>query len=379
MSDVPAILGGPPSCPAGPPSWPLSDPAVADALARAATDGSWGRYHGPHLPALIENLAITFAVPHALPCVSGTLAIEVALQALRIGLGDEVILPAYDYEANFLTIHALGAVPVLVDVVPGDVSLDIDRLEAARTDRTRAVLASHLHGGLVSMRRLTEWAAGRGIGVVEDAAQAAGAVVDGRPAGSWGDFGVLSFGGSKLLTAGRGGALLTHRADLAQRARLVLRRGPQEWAALSEMQAAVLLPQLDALPTRTAERAERVRELSASLPPSLRLFAPSAEGSSAFYKVGFRLDAGAFGLPRDRLIAALRAEGAAFDAGFRATHVGRSASRFRAGGPLEEAARAGDDVVILHHPVLLGGPSLVREVADAVRKAYLNADRLRDG
>jgi dTDP-4-amino-4,6-dideoxygalactose transaminase len=381
--DIPALLGGTPVRPQGPPPWPPTDPAVADALARAVADGSWGRYHGPHLPTLADRLAADFGVAHAIPCASGTLAVEVALRALKVGAGDEVVLGGYDYEANFLTVHALGATPVLTDVLPGNAAIDLARLDASAGPACKAVLISHLHGGLADMPAVVAWARGRGVGVVEDAAQAAGAVVAGRPAGSWGDFGVLSFGGSKLLTAGgRGGALLTSRADLAQRARLLLRRGPQEWAALSELQAAVLLPQLDALASRTATRAAAVRELRQHLAgvPGLEPFENGPlDATPAFYKLGFWYDAEAFGLPRARFVEAVRAEGVALDEGFRALHTGRSAGRFRAGGTLDVAEWAGRAVVILHHPVLAAGPSAVREVAAAVRKAYDNAHRLRDG
>src|SRR5262249_27521235 len=141
-------------------------------------------------------------------------AVELALRALKVGPGDEVVLAAYDYPGNFLSVHAVGAHPVLVDVELGNWNLGPERLAEAIGPATRAVIASHLHGGLVPMREVMEVAAARGVAVVEDAAQAPGAEVQGRKAGTWGDAGVLSFGGSKLLTAGRGGALLTRRADV---------------------------------------------------------------------------------------------------------------------------------------------------------------------
>src|SRR5437899_1612531 len=134
-------------------------------------------------------------------------------------------------------------------------------LDAAFTPLTKAVVCSHLHGGLVPMREVMEVCAGRGVGVVEDAAQAPGAVVQGKPAGTWGDVGTLSFGGSKLLCAGRGGALLFRDTQVFQRAKLWLHRGLQQWAPLSELQAAALRPQLARLPEATFLRAERVSEL----------------------------------------------------------------------------------------------------------------------
>jgi dTDP-4-amino-4,6-dideoxygalactose transaminase len=215
---------------------------------------------------------------------------------------------------------------------------------------------------------------------VEDAAQAAGATTEDRPAGTWGDAGVLSFGGSKLLTAGRGGAVLTRHADVFQRARLALGRGVQQWAPLSELQAAVLIPQVRKLAERTALREVRVRQLLDAIRdvPGLRPFGPPPAGSRpAYYKLGLFLDEAAFGLPRETFVKALRAEGVAFDPGFRALHIGRAAGRYRAAGPLTHAETAGRTVVGLHHPVLTLGTAEVEQVAAAIRKTYRNAARLR--
>jgi hypothetical protein len=100
------------------------------------------------------------------------------------------------------------------------------------------------------------------------------------------------------------------------------------------------------------------------------------EANPGYYKLGFQLDAGQFGLPRERFVAATRAEGIAFDEGFRALHVGRSPSRFRAAGLLEEAMWAHHGVVVLHHPVLLGTSAEIDEVVAAIGKVRANADRL---
>ena len=245
-------------------------------------------------------LAREHGLPFAAVCSSGTLAVELALRALKVGPGDEVALAAYDYPGNFLAVHAVGARPVLVDVAPDDWNLDLHSLAEALGPAVRAVIVSHLHGGLVPMRELTDLAFARDVAVVEDAAQAPGAMVQGRRAGSWGDVGVLSFGGSKLLTAGRGGALLTGRADVNQRLRLLMHRAGNVLSPLSELQAAVLAPQLDRLDERNARRrqavgllAERLRDI-----PGLSLFRARTDGDPCYYKVGFRFDVERFGLAR---------------------------------------------------------------------------------
>ncbi len=376
--DLPALLGGPAVRPQGPPDWPGADPDVQAAVARACADGSWGKYHGENGDALAERLCRYFAVEHALLCGSGTFAVELALRALRVGPGDEVILASYDYPGNFLAVHAVGAQPVLVDVAAHHWNLELDAVAGAAGPATRAVIASHLHGGLVAMRELMTWAKVRGLAVVEDAAQVPGALVQGRRAGTWGDAGVLSFGGSKLLTSGRGGALLTAHADVAQRARTHLLRGNLV-CPLSELQAAALLPQLDHLDVRNAQRRGAVEWLIAALAglPGVRpLVNEVADGVPAHYKVGFQFNAEVFGLTRARLIAAMCAEGIALAEGFAAAHVGRSPRRFRRGSDLAEAERAGSGALILHHPVLLGTAEDLQQVVRAWRKVYHHAARL---
>jgi perosamine synthetase len=379
-SDTPALLGGLPVRPEGPPDWPPADPDALAALQAATADGSWGKYVGPNVTRLEEVLGELLRVPDVATCSSGTLAVEVAMRAVGVRPGDEVILAGYDFEPSFLSVHNLGALPVLVDVSSTNASLDTVGLEAAITSTTKAILASHLHGGIARMSEIMAIADRRSVPVVEDAAQASGATVEGRPAGTWGDVGVLSFGGSKLLTAGRGGAIVTPHSDVFQRARLALGRGIQQWAALSELQAAVLVPQVRKLVDRTDLRSRRVQQLLDAIGdiPGLRPFGPPpADSRPAYYKLGFFLDEVAFGLSRDLLVKALRAEGIAFDPGFRALHFGRALSRYRAAGPLTNAEVAGRTVVGLHHPVLSLGEPEIDQVATAIRKTYRNAARLR--
>jgi dTDP-4-amino-4,6-dideoxygalactose transaminase len=306
---------------------------------------------------------------------SGTFAVELALRALKVGAGDEVILAGYDFPGNFLAIHAVGAMPVLVDLDPATGNLDPSLLRPAITPRTRAILVAHLHGGQVPMRPVMDLAGETGLQVIEDVAQCPGAMVQGRRAGAWGDVAIVSFGGSKLLTAGRGGALLTPHRDVLQRARTYLHRG-NLICPLSDLQAAVLLPQLEKLDQGNAARLAAVRRLLAGLGdlPGLRAFAAGlldeGDSSPAFYKVGFHYDAAAWGLPRKTLVAAARAEGVPLDAGFPALHVGRSPSRYRQAGPLPQAERAHESVVVLHHPVLLAGDRVIDQVAAALRKIH---------
>ncbi|MCH8924378.1 MAG: aminotransferase class V-fold PLP-dependent enzyme, partial [Planctomycetes bacterium] len=302
-----ALHGGPSVLPAGPPPWPCADEDVRAALESVYADGDWGRYHGRRCGQLIEKLSAYHAVHHVMLCSSGTIAVEIALRGLGVGPGDEVILAGYDFSGNFRCIEAIGARPVLVDVDPKSWSLDPQRVTTALSDSTRAIIASHLHGGVVPMRQLMEIAAERNVAVVEDACQSPGAKVQGRVAGAWGDVGVLSFGGSKLLTAGRGGAILTSREEVHQRAKVFCERGNQAFP-MSELQAAVLLPQLDKLDARNKARWESVRRLldqlvgekgdrhilceapSGPLPQNVPVPFFSIDNEPAFYKVPWLYD-----------------------------------------------------------------------------------------
>lgn len=378
MADLPAILGGAPVRPEGPPDWPFFNADVVQAVQAALHDGSWGKYDGGHVERLEAALAEYHLVPYALTCASGTLAVELSLRALQVGDGDEVILAAYDYEPNFLAVHVVGARPVLIDVAGHHWNFDPHQLDAAVSPATKAIVVSHLHGGIVDMRAVMQFAERHRLLVIEDAAQATGANVQGRRSGTWGDIGILSFGGSKLLSAGRGGAMLTRHAAVHQRLRLLLRRGVQQWAALSELQAVALLPQLAKLDGRNEQRLTAVQQLRESLHdvPGIRMFANNVDAMPVFYKVGFQFDEVTFGLSRERFVAAVRAEGIALDEGFRAVHVGRAATRYRRAGSLTEAERAHRGVVLLHHPVLLCNDDALQQVARAIRKVYSNVQRL---
>jgi dTDP-4-amino-4,6-dideoxygalactose transaminase len=374
---LPAILGGKPVRPQGPPVWPMDDDDVLAALQAAYRDGSWGKYQGGNLQRLEESLQEYHGIEFAVACGSGTFAVELALRALKVGAGDEVVLAAYDYPGNFLCVHAVGATPVLVDVDPDNWNLDPRQVAGAISPATRAVIVSHLHGGAAAMREIIELAGEHRAAVIEDAAQQPGSLVQGRKAGTWGDAAILSFGGSKLLSAGRGGALLTRHADVHQRARLHMHRG-NLLCPLSELQGAVLLPQLAKLDARNDHRRANVQRLMERLRdvPGLRPFVNRCDAEPGYYKLGWQYDAAQFGLPRDRFVAAMRAEGVAFDEGFAALHVGRSPNRFRAVSELREAEQAHRGVVVLHHPVLLGGEAEMAEVEEAIRKVQRNSASL---
>ena len=378
VDERPALLGGTPVRPPGAPAWPIDNPAVINAIREAADAGAWAHYVGPHGDELRSILAARHSVAHVWLAASGTAAVELALRGLGVGPGDEVILSAYDFKANFSDILALGAVPVLVDLRADDWHLDIEQVPQALSERTKAVLVSHLHGGSVDIRSLRQ-VVGNSIGTLEDACQCPGTTIAGRPAGTNGDVGVLSFGGSKLTAAGRGGAVLTNRQDVIERIKRHVMRG-NDLSPLSELQAAALVPQwkeLDAANSKRRENVRRLAELVSGIPGLRMLTPPDSPRASGYYKVGFAYDPAAWsGLSRDVFCYALRAEGVSFWRGFPGLHRTHASRRFRTAGPLPVADRADAGCVVLHHPVLLGTTDDLREIAVALRKIHAAAPEL---
>src|SRR5262249_21304805 len=177
---------------------------------------------GPEGQALEAELAALGGARHGVGVNSGTDALLIALRAVGVGPGDEVITSAFSFVASGSTVALIGAVPVFVDIDPETYNMDPARLEAAITPRTRAVVPVHLYGQPAAMDEIEAIARRRGIAVVADAAQAIGAEYGGRPFAAWGDASTLSFYPTKNLGAcGDGGMILTPRDDIAERIRLL--------------------------------------------------------------------------------------------------------------------------------------------------------------
>lgn len=185
---------------------------VTDAVANAWYERA-GDWHGRFEKAFAEYVGVRHAV--ALP--SCTSAIHLSLAALGVGPGDEVIVPEITWIASAAPVRYVGATEVFADVDPRTWCLSPEAFEACITPRTKAVIPVDVYGSMADYPALRRIADRHGIAIVEDAAEAVGAVHSGRRAGAWGDTGVFSFHGSKMLTTGEGGMLLTDRDDLLAR------------------------------------------------------------------------------------------------------------------------------------------------------------------
>ena len=234
---------------------------------------------GPQVSTFEQSFADNVGTRHAIGCNSGTDALILALRAIGIGPGDEVITCAFSFFATAEAISAVGATPIFVDVDPETFLIDLNQIEAAITGSTRALMPVHLFGRPVDMTRLMDIASRHHLRVIEDCAQATGATWQDQAVGSFGDVGCFSFFPTKNLGgAGDGGAVTTDDDTLAQTMRELAVHGmPRRYlhtalgynSRLDAIQAAVLnlkLPKLSDWIDRRREIAARYRELLANLP-----------------------------------------------------------------------------------------------------------------
>lgn len=196
---------------------PLTRPFLdgAEVAAVAAVLASGHVVQGRCVQEFERLVAESAGTRHAIAVTSATTGLELALAALGIGSGDEVLVPAFTFPATANVVTRVGASPVLVDVRRDDYAIDLDHAEAQVGTRTRAIIPVDPFGLPHDATALAKFAARYGLAIVEDAACALGARCDGRPAGSLGDIGVFSFHGRKTITTGEGGVMVTDDADLA--------------------------------------------------------------------------------------------------------------------------------------------------------------------
>ncbi|MBA3347429.1 MAG: DegT/DnrJ/EryC1/StrS family aminotransferase [Actinobacteria bacterium] len=325
--------------------------AVADALR-----SGW-LTTGPRAALLEERMAEYLGAKHALAVASGTAAMHLALVALGLEAGDEVITTPITWPATANVIVHTGATPVFVDVRPGDLNIDPELVAAAVTERTKAIMPVHLAGQPCDLDPIWEL----GIPVVEDAAHAAESAYRGRKLGGLSDATCLSLYATKNIAAGEGGIVATNRDDIADAIRnlRLMRRGdgslydltvPGYKANLSDVLAAIALVQLDKLPEHTAARERQFALYDDGLAEidGIEPLARDPRDTHALHLYVVRIDAERFGLTRDETQRALTEARISTSIHFLPVHrLTWYRERFPDQPALPVAERAGDEILSL--------------------------------
>jgi perosamine synthetase len=299
-----------------------SDISLRDVqLVHDAVESGWVSSIGPYIERFEKNFAKFNETEFAIAVSNGTTALHLALHAIGIKPGDEVIVPDLTFVATVNVIIQCGATPVLVDVNPSDWCLDTELVERAINTRTRAIIPVHLYGQPANVGELVRIVEGKNIHIVEDAAEAHGARLNGKRVGGLGTIGAFSFYGNKIITTGEGGIITTNDEELANRIRFLKDHGMSPTRRyfhtevafnyrMTNIQAALGVAQLERIEQFIAQRETTLRKYRDLLLP-LDMFEwqqDFPERRSVCWLVS-ALMAGKFERYRDEFITKLRNEG----------------------------------------------------------------------
>jgi dTDP-4-amino-4,6-dideoxygalactose transaminase len=333
MSEL-AILGGTPLRTRPFPVWPQYLPADAQRLQQVLESRHWGGYPVPsrYCGEFAERFAKLHGAKYGLCLANGTIALVAALQAAGIRFGDEVIVPAYTWDGTATAVLFAGGVPVFADVDPDTYCLDVESARQAITPRTKALLPVHLAMRFADMDALGALAREHGLKIIEDCAHAHGGQYRAKGAGSIGDMGCFSFQESKLMTSGEGGMVITSDLKYFEHLQSQVNCGRASMTdeyeqrvlganyRMTELQAALLIGQLDMLPEFAAKRARNAARLSTALSaiPGIRPLPPQPSITrDTIYNYVFQYRPERHGVvARDLFVAALDAEGIPSDGRF---------------------------------------------------------------
>ena len=333
MTEKLALKGGTPVRSAPFPSWPVWDEREEAALLEVLRSGVWGiTADGGQIPAFERAFAAAHDAAYGQAAFNGSAALGVALRAIDIDYGDEVIVPAYTFMATATSVLMAGGMPVFVDIDPDTYNIDPDAVDAAITPRTKAVIPVHIGGLPADMDRILEVAKRHSLIVLEDACQAHGASWRGLRVGAIGDLGCFSFQSSKNINAGEGGMILTDSAELVERCWSVHNCGrvrDGRWYQhevlgsnfrMTQWQAGILLAQMTRFEAWAERREANGRYLAArlaeetALRPLVRDERVTQHGYHLFIT---RYDTAGFaGLDRSPFLKALQAEGVPCSEGY---------------------------------------------------------------
>lgn len=304
---------------------PVASPLLGERELQYVTEcvlSGWVSSAGPFVQRFEKTFAAFCGTRHAISASNGTTALHLAVLALGIGAGDEVIVPSLTFISTANAVTYTGARPVPVDSDPDTWCIDPEAAAAAIGPATRAIMPVHLYGHPADMSAIADLAARHGLAVIEDAAEAHGARYRGRAVGSIGDVGVFSFYGNKIVTTGEGGMLVTDDDELAARIRMLRDHGTDPdrryWHPvvgynyrLTNLQAAIGVAQMERVDEILAakQRAARLYDEGLESVPGITLPPRAPWAENVFWLYSILVDAEAFGRGRDDVIAALDALG----------------------------------------------------------------------
>lgn len=394
------------------PQWPISDAGDAALLSKITRSNRWS-FDGPYEWEFARRFTEYQKAKHGLCCANGTVAIQLALEALGIGAYDEVIVPGMTWQATAAACLDVNAVPILVDVEPDTWCIDVKQIEAAITDRTRAVIVVHLYGCMPDMTTIKNLCRKKNLFLIEDCAHQHGAFWKGKGVGSIGDVGCFSFQESKVLSCGEGGFNTCQTQTLFEKL-YSLRNCGRGWQGdlthalqsgnyrITEWQAGILLGGLKRLDKQVKHRdanAMYLNSLLAQIPGVLPMRRRKEITQASYFNFAFRLDWEALGckdLTNVHFSAALSKElGGEWEPPYdplnkcalykphtKPRHKLNETywkmidpSRYRL--PVCEDANEKSGVVV-HHHVLMGTRKDMEDVAEAVAKVVANLDELRE-
>ncbi|HWV22972.1 MAG TPA: DegT/DnrJ/EryC1/StrS family aminotransferase [Thermomicrobiales bacterium] len=391
-----AIEGGSPVRTTSFPAWPVFGDRERDLLNEVLESGHWGEITGDVTKTFARQFAAFQSARHAVCVPNGTLALELALETLGLGPGDEVITSAWTFIATAGAALTMGVRPIFVDIDPATNLIDPNAIERAITPKTRAIMPVHIGGQPTDLDAVMEIGVRHGIPVLEDACQAWGAAWRGTPVGAIGAMGAFSFQASKNINAGEGGAVVTNDLALFDLAWQIHDTGrspeggtfeheiPGRNLRMTEWQGAILTAQLERLPEamdRRGRSAGRLMDGLGEIPGLTPTKIDSRVTRHAWHLFQMRYDPLAFGgRSRAEFMSALQAEGVPCMPGYRplpAQKAIRNALTARFGAsaldrqaPIPHAEQAGEDTVWLEQTLLLGSDDDIDDALAACRKIH---------
>ena len=405
------------------PAWPVWGKEEEKSLIEVLNSGVWS-YNGPKEREFNKLFAEFTGTNYSICTVNGTVTLQLALEALGIGIGDEVILPGLTWQATAATIIDVNATPVMVDVCEDTWCIDPKEIEKAITPKTKAIIPVHLYGAFADMDAIMAIAKKHNLYIIEDCAHKHGGEWNGKKAGSIGDVGSFSYQLSKHLTAGEGGSMTTNSLEIAEKLDALrncgrrpegeeyydLDKGAGDYGddgnfiqsgnlRITEFQAAILIEGLKRLPAQNANRdanGDYLNSLLADMPGVIPMKRDVRETKKAYFNFAFRYHKDGFkGLPIEKFRAALDAEiGILVDASYEplnkcslyvphtkpARHKLNDAY-WEAIDPTKVVLPICDKIffkesVCIHHKVLMGTKADMDLIAGAITKIYNQTDEL---